>query len=176
MPRNLVKAKFSRIERCDISADLRSPGTNEIPKSIASAGWLKETFFPLTKISPESGFASPANISKSKSCPWPSRAATPRTSPLRISKETSVKFFPPEMFFTSTRVVAESKFDLLLCLALATLFFSPSIAVTILSSLPLDAVKVSTSIPSRKTVARSQMVSISANRWEMKITDLPFFF
>ncbi|CAB4696852.1 unannotated protein [freshwater metagenome] len=80
------------------------------------------------------------------------------------------------MFFTSTRVVAESKFDLLLCLALATLFFSPSIAVTILSSLPLDAVKVSTSIPSRKTVARSQMVSISANRWEMKITDLPFFF
>ena len=57
-----------------------------------------------------------------------------------------------------------------------TLFLSPSIAATIRSSLPREAVNVSTLMPSLKTVARSQISSISAKRCDIKMTDFPLFF
>ena len=171
-----MSAKFSLIERCGINADLRSPGTYEIPNLIASAGCLKTTFLPLTRISPESGFACPAKISNKKSWPWPSSAATPSTSPRLISNETSVRFLPPERLTTSSKTSDFSELFLAFLDALATLFFSPSIAETILSSICLVASNESTSIPSLKTVAQSQMLSISASLCEMKITDLPLAF
>ena len=87
-----------------------------------------------------------------------------------------MRFFPPERFTTSNKTSVSRAFCFVCLAALATLFLSPSIAETILSSISLLVSKESTSMPSLKTVAQSQMLSISARRCEMKTTDLPFFF
>ena len=128
IPLNLVNAKFSLIDRCGIRADLRSPGTYEMPNLIASVGWLKVTFSPLIKISPESGLLWPAKISNNKSCPCPSRAATPSTSPFLILKLKSLRCLPPDILFTSINVSALIvDLDNLTSFEF-TLFLSPSIA------------------------------------------------
>ena len=73
------------------SASSRSPGTSTTPALMASNGERARRASPRTAISPESGLRRPARHSNSASWPWPSSAATPRTSPSRRSKLTPLR-------------------------------------------------------------------------------------
>ena len=141
---------------------------------MASAGCRNETGAPSTSSSPPSGRRDPARMSNSSSWPWPSRAASPRTSPARSSKVASLSRAParssramslgvvgaPGAGRTGVRAPPPVPRSLAL---------SPSIRATIRSSEPSFTSTTPTVSPSRRTVARSHTAAISMRRWEMKM-------
>ena len=166
-------ATFSRIERCIRRASARSAGTYTTPALMASAGCRNETGAPLTRTSPESGRRAPARMSNSSSWPCPSRAATPRTSPARSSKETSCSRPPTASSRAASRGVvaaigAPPPARAAIC-ASDLAARSPSMRATIRSSEPSLMSTTPTVAPSRRTVARSHTAAISMSRWEMKM-------
>ena len=97
------RAMFSRTERSASSASARLPGTSVSPAAMASAGWRKATRRPSTSMLPPVGRRNPASTSKSSSCPWPSSATTPSTSPSCRSNETSSSFAPEATWLSRSR-------------------------------------------------------------------------
>ena len=88
---NAASATFSCTERCGSSDTSRLAGTSTSPARIASAGCRNLSTRPSARTSPASARRTPAMQSNSSSCPWPSSAATPSTSPRLTRKETSLQ-------------------------------------------------------------------------------------
>ena len=95
---------FSRIERCGSRACRRSAGTSTTPRRMTSKGWRGLTGSAVDRrSSPRSGLRLPARMSNSGSWPWPSRAASPSTSPGATARLTSSSWRPaPTLRASST--------------------------------------------------------------------------
>ena len=112
-------------------------------------------------------------MSNSVSWPWPSRAASPSTSPGATASDTSSSWRPAPTCSASrigrcpaTNAVVRARTS-----SRTPTAASPSIAETICASPPSPGTNDATSRPSRSTVHMSQWARTSARRWEMNSTE-----
>ena len=171
-PPKAASATFSCTERCGRSETSRLAGTRTRPARIASAGCRSFSRRPSAHTSPPLARRTPAMQSNNSSCPCPSSAVTPSTSPRSTRKETPRSAWPwarPRTSSAGIRVRSSGAASRRIGATTDLATSGPSIRLTMVSSAPLVAV-TPTVTPSRNTVARSQRAATSARRWEMKIT------
>ena len=109
----------------------------------------------------------PARTSNNSSCPWPSSATTPRTSPWCRSSDTSDKPRPGRQPAHPQGAGWPVHHGLARMSSCSRVTAPPSIISTIRSSIPGSIARSPTVDPSRSTVARSQIAAISVKRCEI---------
>jgi len=149
---------------------LRSSGTRPIPWRMACCGRRIWTGWPSSRISPPVAGCAPKIVSASSVRPAPTSPATPRISPLCSVKLTSCTWSPRLRLRTSSTISLPGGW-------LRRSYIWPTSRPTIMrmmSSVVTSATGcVPTSMPSRRTVTRSQMARTSSSRCEMKTIDTP---
>ena len=152
----------------------RSSGMWPIPSSRCLRTLALVTSSSPTTTRPDSGFRNPVSASISSDCPFPSTPAIPTISPARTSNETSRTAGSPRSStterFSTTSIGLPGAAGFLSTLSRTS---RPTIIRARPASVAPSRGIVSTCLPRRSVVIRSEISKTSSSLWVMKMTESP---